>query len=69
MRIQPIFISLGKTLADSNNPDWEHDGVTDSARSELIRMGAEIVKVHKECYDDPEYDDDLQPPSVRPEGV
>lgn len=41
-----------------NIPDWEHDGDTDSARSELIRMGAEIVKVHKERYDDPDYDDD-----------
>lgn len=40
-----------------NIPDWEHDGDTDSARSELIRMGAEIVKVHKERYDDPDYDD------------
>ncbi|MCQ2237143.1 MAG: hypothetical protein MJZ18_09155 [Bacteroidales bacterium] len=39
-------------------PDWEHDGDTDSARSELISMGAEIVKVHKERYDDPDYDDD-----------
>lgn len=39
-------------------PDWEHDGDTDSARRELIDMGADIVKVHKERVDDPDYDDD-----------
>ncbi|MDO4462699.1 MAG: hypothetical protein Q4C30_09475 [Bacteroidia bacterium] len=39
-------------------PDWEHDGDTDSARNELREMGADIVKVHKDRFDDPDYADD-----------